>query len=188
MKSSEKIDAVVKALFEAQKDIPHVKKTELNPFHKSTYAGLTSIIDVVKPIFIKHGLMVMQLPSYNESRVVVETIVFHVPSAQWIGCEASTPATESPQGTGSAITYLRRFGLVSMAFIGQEDDDAEGAMGRPQKAAGKSDTLTVLLGLLMTKQVPQEKQAEWKEKAGIKEWSELPEDRMKALIEKLGGK
>jgi hypothetical protein len=57
-------------------------------------------------------------------------------SGQWI--ESSlyvAPTRFDAQGTGSVITYLRRYALMSVAGIGPDDDDGEAAVGRPQEPA-----------------------------------------------------
>jgi hypothetical protein len=44
------------------------------------------------------------------------------------------------QKIGAAITYARRFGLVSLLALESEDDDGETAVGRPEKSADFGQT------------------------------------------------
>jgi hypothetical protein len=45
-----------------------------------------------------------------------------------------TPLKDDPQQIMSATTYARRGALASILGIAPEDDDGEGAMGRPTQA------------------------------------------------------
>ncbi len=61
-------------------------------------------------------------------------------SGEWIsGVSTAKPAKTDAQGIGSVISYLRRYGLQSMAGVSTADDDADaGSQNSPEqeKAAG----------------------------------------------------
>ena len=44
------------ALLNAQKEFPVIKKEDKNPFFKSSYAGLPSVLETVLPILQKNDL------------------------------------------------------------------------------------------------------------------------------------
>ena len=130
MKQSESIAALAKALVAAQAEMGGAVKDSANPFFKSKYADLTSVVRAVKEPFSKHGLAYTQLPIRSESGVGVVTRLLHE-SGEWLEEEYTLPIVKNdPQAAGSAITYARRYALQSLAGIPTADDDAESAMLR----------------------------------------------------------
>ena len=127
------IDQIATALCLAQGEIENAVKNSANPHFRSRYADLAEIINTVRPVFTKHGLSVVQSPSYADGLVSVTTLLMHK-SGQWIRDTASAPASKlDAQGVGSAVTYLRRYSLAAFAGIAQEDDDGNAA-SKPVKA------------------------------------------------------
>ena len=117
MNKSDSIKELATALAKAQGEIENASKTSNNPHFRSKYADLAEILNTVRPVFAKHGLAVVQSPSYNEGIVSVTTTLLHS-SGQFMMDTASTPAPKlDPQGIGSAITYMRRYSLAAFAGI-----------------------------------------------------------------------
>jgi hypothetical protein len=152
MKTSETIDKIAPALIKAQNEIGAATKGSSNPFFKSRYADLGSVMEACKQPLLENGLCVLQPVGHDEHGEYVETVVIHA-SGQFISermrieppkkmiCpnpkkeEAFEPfLAPDPQAQGSAITYARRYALQSMLFIPAEDDDGEGAMQRGQQS------------------------------------------------------
>lgn len=131
MNTSETINEIAGALAKAQAEIQNVAKDAKNPHFKSDYATLDAITDTVRPVFARHGLAVVQMPSYADGIVTVETLLTHS-SGQWIRGATSAPiAKADPQGVGSACTYLRRYSLAAIAALAQTDDDGHAASSQP---------------------------------------------------------
>ena len=138
MHTSEMINEIAAALAKAQGEMGGALKDSANPFFKSKYADLASVWDACRSPLTKHGLSVVQSPELVDGRVVLETLLMHT-SGQWIrGTVSCAAKDESPQAIGSAITYLRRYALQSVAGVAPEDDDGEAAQGR-----GKAQATTV---------------------------------------------
>lgn len=130
------------AILEAQKEFPVVKKSESNPFFKSKYAGLPSVLEVVLPILHKHGVAVLQPPvSTEEGKIGVTTILVHADSGEKMESSFSmTLSKNDPQGAGSAITYARRYALVSILGLNvDDDDDGNYASGNVAKKSGNKE-------------------------------------------------
>lgn len=131
MEHSEDIKDIAAALSKAQGEIQNVVKDAKNPHYKSEYASLDAVTDTVRPIFSKHGLAVVQIPSFADGIVTVDTMLTHT-SGQWIkGYPAAPLGKPDAQGVGSATTYLRRYSLAGIAAIAQTDDD--GNMAQPAR-------------------------------------------------------
>ena len=137
MNQSESIAKLSAALVKAQAEMSGAVKDSANPFFKSSYADLNSVIKAIKEPFAKHGLAYTQFPITGDNGIGVTTRLIHE-SGEWIECGFFLPLTKhDPQAAGSAITYARRYALQAMAGIPAVDDDAESAMGRTQKPVAR---------------------------------------------------
>lgn len=137
------IGQLVEALAKARKAFKPIVKGETNPFFKSKYADLATVIDATKDGLSDNGLVVFQPPVYGrDGAVQVVTILAHS-SGEWIKSILDMPVSKTDaQGVGSAITYGRRYaysGVLSVAS--EEDDDANAAVsGEYKKTARKEET------------------------------------------------
>ena len=133
MKYSEETNELSLALCLAQGQMGGAVKDSSNPFFKSSYADLTSVIKAIKQPFADNGLSYTQFPVSSDIGVGVATRLMHV-SGQWVESEFVLPIVkQDPQAAGSAITYARRYALQSIAGIPTADDDAESAMLRSEQ-------------------------------------------------------
>ena len=130
MKTSETIEELAKALVKAQSQMGGAVADSDNPFFKSKYADLGSVVKAIKEPFCENGLSYVQFPCNDDSGVGVTTRLMHT-SGQWLEQNYTLPIVKrDPQAAGSAITYARRYALQSIAGIPTADDDAEAAMQR----------------------------------------------------------
>ena len=145
MRSSELINELANALCNAQGQMGGAVKDSSNPFFKSSYADLTSVIRAIKQPFADNGLSYTQFPISTEHGVGVVTRLMHV-SGQYLEMEYTLPTVKKdPQASGSAITYARRYALQSIAGIPTADDDAESAMlrGDDKKVISEDQVITI---------------------------------------------
>ena len=135
IRTSDTIDLLVAALAKAQGVMQGAAKDSANPFFKSKYADLASVWDACREPLTSHGLAVLQGASSSGPTVSVETRIAHV-SGQWMASTlTATGKDDSPQVIGSLVTYLRRYGLQTVAGVCPTDDDAEAAQPRGGTAA-----------------------------------------------------
>jgi hypothetical protein len=134
--SSEKVNDIFAALSKCQGAIESAKKKADNPFFKSKYADLPVIIGAVKEPLSENGLSLMQHPSGTDGKVGLTTVLAHS-SGQWVSSYYEmTPKDHTPQGYGSAITYMRRYALGAILNVPTEkDDDGNAASGKTEKSA-----------------------------------------------------
>lgn len=133
MIKSESIKNISQALLKAQKNIENAVKDSSNPYFKSKYADLNSVMEACKKHLNDQGITVLQPVVSNEFGDLVETILLHE-SGEFIGSQMKLLQVKNMQEYGSAVTYARRYSLASIAFVGGEDDDGEAAMGRAKPA------------------------------------------------------
>lgn len=129
MQKSEQINELSKALCAAQSEIDGAIKDSTNPFFKSKYADLASVMEALKKPFQKNGLSFVQSSRVTETgNLVLVTMLLHS-SGQWISGEYPVKGIkDDPQALGSATTYARRYALSAMCGVAQVDDDANAAM------------------------------------------------------------
>lgn len=128
MNKSYSIKELASALAVAQGKIKGALKDSSNPFFKSKYADLASVVEAIRQPLSENGLSYVQLtvPSEKEE-VQIETILMHS-SGEWISAIIALPVAKADaQGFGSAMTYARRYGLSAMVGVAPEDDDGNAA-------------------------------------------------------------
>lgn len=134
MKTSESIKNIASALLKAQRKIGAANKGAKNPFFKSNYANLGSVMEACKEALNDEGISVLQPVHSTETAHYVETTLLHE-SGEFLTDEMRLQLNkEDMQQFGSAISYARRYGLQSMCFIPSEDLDAEDLMDRTSSA------------------------------------------------------
>ncbi len=126
---SDDIGLIMEALAKAQAEMAAASKDSINPFHKSKYADLHSIIEASRPALTKNGLAVSQQVSTDaHGKMILVTTLGHA-SGQYISSVAYIrPLKEDIQSLGSYITYLRRYTYAPLVGVSVDDDDGETAM------------------------------------------------------------
>ena len=112
-------------LFNLQQEIGTVSKDASNPFYKSKYFDINSLIKQLQPLLKKHRLLLLQ--PIEEDMVVSKLICVDGTGATISGLKL--PVIADPQKLGSCITYYRRYTLSSLLGLQAEDDDANAASG-----------------------------------------------------------
>lgn len=138
MNKSDSIKELAGALSKAQGEIKGALKDADNPFFKSKYADLASVVEAIRAPLAKHGIAYVQLtvPSEKEE-VQVETVLMHE-SGEWVSGIIAVPVSKADaQGYGSALTYARRYGLAAAVGVAPEDDDGNAAAKAAPKTASK---------------------------------------------------
>jgi hypothetical protein len=118
--------ALNKALIKALSQTKDIVADSTNPFHKNNYASLSKHLEILKPIFSKHGLGILQMPIGDMDSVGIRTIIIHEDGGS-VRADTLVPADKglSGQNAGSLYSYLRRYALASLAGVATEDDDCE---------------------------------------------------------------
>ena len=115
--------SIYKQLFEAKKEIGKISKDSKNPFFKSKYFDINSLLEHVEPILQKHNLLLLQ-PIVDGK---VSTIIVDIETGEKVVSEISLLGLKDAQKTGSEITYYRRYTAQSLLGLQAEDDDGNKA-------------------------------------------------------------
>ena len=133
--------SIYKKLFDAKKEIGKISKDSTNPFFKSKYFDINSLLEHVEPILQKHNLLLLQPIESG----MVTTKIFSTEEEGVVYSEIQLPNIQDPQKLGSAITYYRRYTLQSLLGLQAEDDDGNVAtkyVNKPKTVAPTKQPLT----------------------------------------------
>lgn len=131
---SDNIGKLAAALSKAQAKITGALTDSSNPFFKSKYADLASVMDAIRIPFSENELSVTQLVDEKEGKHFLITMLMHS-SGEYVTSTYPLIIKDlnNPQSIGSVVTYARRYTLAAIAGVAQVDDDGEAAMGRDEK-------------------------------------------------------
>jgi hypothetical protein len=186
----------MKALVAAQKAMPELQRDKINPHFKSAYLSLEKLLAEVLPVLNTAGLAVTQWPTFVEADGVLhpalQTVLVHGESGEQIsGTMLLLAGKQDPQGQGSAITYAKRYALMSLCGLSaDEDDDGNKASAtRRPKAAAKdpaaisSAQRTRLFAVAREKKLPTDKVREIIGRvAGVESSDDIPKAKYDAVI------
>lgn len=151
MDTSLEINLLVEALNKFQSEVVTVERSTTNPFFRSKYADLCSIMIESQPILTQHELAISQFPDHVDGRPGLTTVLMHT-SGQFVRATVPLPISKvttsfvknektvteegyDPQEFGRAITYMRRYGYAAvLQIVIDEDDDGNASSKRLQVA------------------------------------------------------
>jgi len=106
-------------LWKAKQEIGKVTKGNDNPFFKSKYADLNSLLEATEPILLKYDLIVLQ-PIINGC---VCTRIINIDNGEYVESSLQLPVVTDPQKQIAGVTYFRRATLQSLLSLQAVDDD-----------------------------------------------------------------
>jgi hypothetical protein len=135
----DELGALAAALSKAQADAESAIKNQKNSHFRSSYADLSSVLDVAKPALAKHGLAFMTMPSFDAATATakMQVILMLSDSDQRITFEAAIPISKhDAHGVASGWTYLRRYCVSAILNLStDDDDDGNAATAKPAPSA-----------------------------------------------------
>ena len=132
---SEQVGKLAQVLINVQRQLQPATKDANNPFTKSKYATLNSVMDSCRDALLSNGIWLCQYPVPAEPGYLgLVTKLTHAESGQWQASLAVVPLPKAdPQGVGISMTYMRRYALSAMlGIVTEEDTDGEMLQNRPK--------------------------------------------------------
>ena len=170
MTTSDFLDDFAPAWVAALNELRDVARSETVNTVKYTYryATLAAAAQQARDVLGKHDLAVNQSSHASGiGAVAVSTRVWHK-SGQWAQSdELVMPAPGGPQDVGSAISYARRYSLMSFLGLATEDDDgadAQAAATAPAPSHPLSERVAVVMAAM--------KALDDSERVALKEWAD----------------
>lgn len=131
---SQETTELAKALLQVQRQMSPAMKDGKNPFTRSNYATLNSVMESCREALLNNNIWLCQYPVPIDMPdcLGLMTKLTHTESGQWQASLAVVPLPKAdPQGMGSAMTYARRYAITAMLGMVTEDDDGEAAKRAP---------------------------------------------------------
>lgn len=135
MRFSDSTKQITEALVKVQSELVQPKKDAVNPFHKSQYVTLETVVATLKGLCSLNNLWYTQSIVSNENGVGVQTAIFHTSGEYFVYEPFYLPLQQqTPQGGASASTYARRYSLcAAFGIVAETDDDGNFASGAKQQ-------------------------------------------------------
>jgi len=114
---------IIEALIKFQQEVGPIHKESSAQYGK--YADLQTVLTKVNPVLNANGLFLTQLLAGKD----LVTEVYHI-SGERITSDCSLVITESRNALhswGGAVTYQRRYAILSILGLATEDDDGDSA-------------------------------------------------------------
>lgn len=112
-------NGIYKKLLEFQQLEISVEKDASNPFFKSKYTTLNEVLSKVREPLNKLGIVIIQCPDRDGLR----TQLYDTTDDSSVECFMPYVEATSAQKLGSNNTYNRRYSLITLLGLGDEDDD-----------------------------------------------------------------
>lgn len=121
---------IYKKLLEFQKLGISIRKNNVNPHFKNEYADLNEVLDKVKQPLNSLGVVIIQTPTADG---LLTTLVDTEDDTSIQSLVPFINPTDM-QKLGGAITYAKRYSLVAMLALEDDDDDGNKASVKTKKA------------------------------------------------------
>ena len=115
-----------KKMFLLQQEIGAISKDASNPFYKSKYFDINSLIKQLNPLLEKHKILLSQPTRGRKVFTILKCIESETSDMDWLKIPKSIT---DPQKKLACITYYRRGTLTSLLGLQAEDDDGNTASG-----------------------------------------------------------
>jgi hypothetical protein len=129
---------IASAFIKAKKEFSPALKDKTNPAFRSKYADLGACLEAVNDALLNNGIALVQRTAEDATGVTVETVFLHESGELMEGGRLHVPAAkQDPQGYGSALTYARRYSLMTACGIAPEDDDGNAGTDAKRREAAQ---------------------------------------------------
>ena len=126
-------------------------KNQYNSFGKYKYRSCEDILEAVKPLLTKHGLIMYMTDTikevsgipYIESTVMIEDITAPgeaVSSTAQAGIDPSRKGMDIAQSFGSSASYSRKYALSAILLLDESQQDPDSIETSNKKAAPRKKT------------------------------------------------
>jgi len=124
---------LAQAMLDFRVNVDSVTKDSTNPFFNSGYTSYNAVRETINPTLDMLGIVVIQAPMILEGIDVLNTKVYmaHNPSDFICSNIRLLIPKGDMQQLGACITYAKRYSLVSLFGLAEEDDDGNKASEHP---------------------------------------------------------
>lgn len=132
-----KTDTIEDKLLQFQRQNITLEKDGKNPHFKSSYATLNEVLAKVKKPLNDLGILIIQSPEEKG----LKTTLLDVQNGGKVECFVPYADFGTPQKLGANLTYFRRYSLI--ALLGLEDEDLDGELPQTTKKSLSSNEFDI---------------------------------------------
>lgn len=135
MTATKQPETLADALFAIRQEVGALPRDSTNPHFQSRFTSLPTLVEKVDPIAWKHGVLIHHTLSTGEDGpCLIHELWFKGERVEVYPIPLPNPQGTA-QGLGSAITYMRRYDIVtSLGLVSEADDDGNAASPPPAAA------------------------------------------------------
>ena len=101
-----------------------IVKDNTNPHYHYKYADINNVLEAIREPLSTNGLVALQTTIKKNDMFCLNTKIINIESPEeFVEIDIPLIYNGDMQKLGSAVTYARRYGLVTLLNLGQEDDD-----------------------------------------------------------------
>lgn len=131
---------IAAALAKVQAVLKPAALNKENPHLKTLYADLGSVWEACRKPLTDNGIAVFQhIVTGPDGKLWLDTILMHESGEALTSRIPLLLGQQTMQGVGSAITYARRYGLLTAVGVTAEDDDGERAKPAQRENTQRSE-------------------------------------------------
>lgn len=116
---------IYKKVFNIQASVGRLKKDKMNPHFKNSYVDINSVLEEVLPECNAEKVLLIQQTEVRDGLNHLHTKLIDTEDSSFIEASMILPSGLDAQKTGSALTYYRRYMLVSILGLQAVDDDGK---------------------------------------------------------------
>lgn len=128
LRTSQTLTKLLPSLINFHKKLDSIEKSSANPFFKSSYSSIDTILEHIKPILADEGLCLYQaIIDGDEGNLCIKTILFHE-SGEFLETDSVPFPVDKRniQSTMSSISYIRRYTINAICNLAFKDEDKDG--------------------------------------------------------------
>ena len=124
---------LAQAMLDFRVNVDSVTKDSTNPFFNSGYTSYNAVRETINPTLDMLGIVVIQAPMILDGIDVLNTRIYlgDTPSDMIVSNIRLLMPKNDMQQLGGAITYAKRYALISLFGLAEEDDDGNKASEHP---------------------------------------------------------
>lgn len=117
---------IAKVIIKVQRKLQPLVKSSTNDEYDSKFTPLPQVMTFALELLNKYKVGVIQSPTTIDGLAALRTILVHESGVSFQDATKLALSKVDPQSHASAITYMRRYALMSILGLTSEDDDDDG--------------------------------------------------------------
>jgi hypothetical protein len=119
-------EEIAKVIIKVQRKLQPLVRTSSNEEYDSKFTPLPQVMTFALELLNKNKVGVIQSPTTIDGLAALRTVLVHESGVSFQDATKLALSKVDPQSHASAITYMRRYALMSMLGLTSEDDDDDG--------------------------------------------------------------